>query len=91
MGEAVNVSFPGHVGGELLARLDGVCASTGAACHSGDAKPSKVLTAMGLNRERAIGTIRFSVGRPTQQAEIDSVVDRLSRALSSEMAAENTR
>lgn len=77
----INVSFPGHVGGVLLARLDGVCASTGAACHSGDAKPSRVLLAMGLSRERAIGTIRFSVGRPTREAEINRVVGMLSQAL----------
>lgn len=79
----LNVSFPGRVGGELLGRLEGVCASTGAACHSGDAKPSRVLTAMGLSRERAVGAIRFSVGRPTRRAEIDQVVKMLADALGS--------
>lgn len=78
----LNVSFPGHVGGNLLAKLDGVCASTGAACHSGDAKPSRVLTAMGIDRERAIGAIRFSVGRPTTREEVDVVVELLTRAVS---------
>jgi len=77
----LNVSFPGRVGGEILSRLEGVCASTGAACHAGDAKPSAVLTAMGLDRERAVGTIRFSVGRPTTGGEIDSVVDMLKAVL----------
>lgn len=77
----VSVSFPGWIGGEILARLDGVCASTGAACHAGDAKPSRVLTAMGYSRERAVGTIRFSVGRPTTDAEIDRLVEMLKRAL----------
>lgn len=77
----LNVSFPGHVGGEVLRRLDGVCASTGAACHAGDARPSRVLTAMGIDRERAIGAIRFSVGRPTTLADIDRVVDMLAAAL----------
>ncbi|MCB9853996.1 MAG: cysteine desulfurase [Phycisphaerales bacterium] len=77
----LNVSFPGHVGGNLLAKLDGVCASTGAACHSGDAKPSRVLTAMGIDRERAIGAIRFSVGRPTTREEIDAVVKMLTQAV----------
>lgn len=76
----LNISFPGHVGGNVLAKLDNVCASTGAACHSGDAKPSRVLTAMGIDRERAIGAIRFSVGRPTTREEIDTVVDLLKRA-----------
>ena len=73
----LSVSFPGHVGGEILAKLPGVCASTGAACHSGGAKPSGVLTAMGFSVERAVGTIRFSVGRPTRREEIDRVVEML--------------
>lgn len=73
----LSVSFPGQVGGEILSKLDGVCASTGAACHSGGAKPSAVLMAMGFNVERAVGTIRFSVGRPTRKEEIDRVVDML--------------
>jgi len=79
----LNVSFLGYVGGELLARVPEICASTGAACHSGDAKPSAVLTAMGISRERAIGAVRFSVGRPTTEAEIDRaitlIVDAASR------------
>lgn len=70
----LNVSFIGQVGGAVLAKLDGVCVSTGAACHAGDAKPSAVLTAMGQSRERAIGAVRFSVGRPTTRAEIDRVI-----------------
>ena len=78
----LNVSFPGQVGGALLAKLPGVCASTGAACHAGDAKPSRVLTAMGIDRARAIGAIRFSLGRPTMRAEIETVVDMLVAALS---------
>ncbi|MBK8267727.1 MAG: cysteine desulfurase [Planctomycetes bacterium] len=77
----VSVSFPGHVGGEILGKLDNVYASTGAACHAGDAKPSRVLTAMGYSVERAVGTIRFSVGRPTSEQEIDRVIDMLKKAI----------
>ena len=77
----MNVSFRGQVGGEVLAKLDGVYASTGAACHSGSTGPSAVLRAMGLGTERAVGAIRFSVGRPTQREEIDQVVAMLVRVL----------
>ncbi len=77
----LHVSFPGQVGGELLGRLDGVCASTGAACHAGQAEPSSVLKAMKMPRDRAVGAIRFSVGRPTTRGEIDQVVAMLRRAL----------
>lgn len=80
----VSVSFPGHVGGDILGRLTDVCASTGAACHSGEATPSRVLLAMGLSRQRAVGTIRFSLGRPTRQAEIDRVIEMLRRAVPAE-------
>lgn len=73
----LSVSFPGHVGGDILAKLPDVCASTGAACHAGDAKASRVLTAMGYDLMRAVGTIRFSIGHPTTMEEIDVVVDQL--------------
>ncbi len=73
----LSVSFPSHIGGEILAKVPDVCASTGAACHAGDAKPSRVLTAMGHSRDRAVGTIRFSLGHPTTRDEIDAVVDQL--------------
>jgi cysteine desulfurase len=75
----LSISFPGRVGGEILSKLPDVCASTGAACHAGDAKPSRVLTAMGYNRDRAVGTIRFSLGHPTRRDEIDTVVEQLER------------
>jgi cysteine desulfurase len=75
----LNVSFPGRVGGEILSKLPDICASTGAACHAGDAKPSRVLTAMGYNRDRAVGTIRFSLGHPTRRDEIDTVMEQLER------------
>jgi len=77
----LSISFPGHVGGNLLAKLPDVCASTGAACHAGDAKPSRVLTAMGFGRDRAVGTIRFSLGHPTRREEVDAVVEQLARAV----------
>lgn len=80
----LNVSFLRFVGGELLARVPEICASTGAACHSGDAKPSAVLTAMGISRERAIGAVRFSVGRPTTEDEIDRAIGLIVKAANSD-------
>jgi cysteine desulfurase len=77
----LSVSFPGLVGGEILARLPEVCASTGAACHSGGTKPSAVLLAMGFSVQRAVGTIRFSLGRPTRREELDQVVELLAQAV----------
>lgn len=73
----LNVSFLDWIGAELLARLDGVAASTGSACHSGSVKLSPVLDAMGVTPEAGKGAIRFSLGRGTTANEIDLVVQQL--------------
>jgi cysteine desulfurase len=82
----LNVSFVGRIGAEVLASLDGVAASTGAACHSGRVELSPVLAAMGIRPEVGMGAIRFSVGRGTTEAEIDEVVSRLRGVLSQRAA-----
>jgi cysteine desulfurase len=73
----VNVSFVGCIGVDILARLDGVAASTGLACHSGRVELSPVLSAMGVSHHVGMGAIRFSIGRTTTESEIDEVVRRL--------------
>jgi cysteine desulfurase len=73
----LNVSFEGQIGTEVLARLDGVAASTGSACHTGQIELSPVLRAMRVAPEVGMGAIRFSLGRGTTSEEIDSVVNRL--------------
>jgi len=77
----LNVSFVGQVGAEILARLDGVAASTGSACHSGRIELSAVLTAMGITPEASMGAVRFSLGRATTRDEIGVTVERLADAL----------
>jgi cysteine desulfurase len=59
----LNVSLVGQVGSDILAALDGVAASTGAASHSGSVDLSPVLRAMGVPPEEGIGALRFSLGR----------------------------
>jgi len=73
----LNVSFRGQHGQELLARLPHIAASTGSACHGGSAHFSPVLTAMNLPEDIRRGAIRFSLGRTTTAAEIESVTDDL--------------
>ena len=77
----LNVSFVGKVGAEILARLDGVAASTGSACHSGRIELSPVLSAMRVPPHVGMGAIRFSLGRGTTEQEIDAVADRLDSAI----------
>jgi cysteine desulfurase len=77
----LNVSFVGKAGGEILSRLDGVAASTGAACHSGSVELSPVLKAMGIPSEVGMGAIRFSLGRTTTIQELEKVVDLLKKSI----------
>jgi cysteine desulfurase len=77
----LNVAFVGRVGAEILARLDGVAASTGSACHAGRIELSPVLQAMGVTPGVGMGAIRFSLGRGTTSDEIDLLVERLARAI----------
>ena len=77
----LNVSFVGREGAKVLARLEGVAASTGSACHSDRVELSPVLAAMQVPEHVGMGAVRFSLGRGTTGAEIDSVVSRLAEVL----------
>ncbi len=76
----LNVSLVGQVGVKVLARLGGVAASAGSACHTGHVELSPVLKAMGVPREVGMGAIRFSLGRGTTQEEIDAVANQLANS-----------
>jgi cysteine desulfurase len=60
----------------LLLALDeqGVMAASGSACSSGAVDPSHVLLAMGMPRERALSSVRFSLGYASTQADIDAAL-----------------
>jgi cysteine desulfurase len=73
----LNVSFPGLDGEELLARTPRIAASTGSACHAGRTEPSGVLLAMGIDRERALGAVRLSLGHPTTAEDVDIAASAL--------------
>jgi cysteine desulfurase len=77
----LNVSFVGLVGAEILARLDGIAASTGSACHAGRVELSPVLAAMHVPPDVGMGALRFSLGRYTTRDDVDSAVERLDHAL----------
>ena len=69
--------------GRLLPLLRDVAVSTGAACGSRSGEPSHVLRAMGYSDDQALGTLRFSVGRPTTAADVDHAVEMLATAVRS--------
>jgi cysteine desulfurase len=68
-----NIRFD-HIEGESMVialDLKGLAVSTGAACSSGAIEPSHVLLAMGLSKDQARASIRFSLGKQTTDADID--------------------
>ena len=73
----LSANFPGVTASELLRRIPELCASTGAACHSGSDNLSPTLSAIGLRPHVARGTIRLSVGWQTTEEEIDRAANLL--------------
>ncbi len=79
----VSISFEGISAQALLLLLDleGICASAGSACSSGSVEPSHVLTAMGVPRDLALGTVRFSLDVSNTKDEIDTVLKTLPKLI----------
>lgn len=75
----VNISFLDVEGEALLLYLDaaGIYASTGSACTSASLDPSHVILALGMPYEVAHGSLRFTLGHSTTEADIDYVLDVL--------------
>ena len=73
------ISFANANGEAILAMLDeaGICVSTGSACNSQDHAASAVLQAMNVPYARAMGAIRFSLGRNNTAAEVETVIEVL--------------
>jgi len=83
--------LPGHSltlldglrGDTLVALLDreGFAVAAGSACSSGASDPSHVLQAMGVDRERALGALRISLGDLSEPAHVPALVDAVERAV----------
>lgn len=73
----LHLLFEGVAGNDLLAEAASVAASTGSACHAGVNEPSAVLLAMGIPPERAVGSVRLSLGRYTTAEQIDEAAEVL--------------
>ena len=71
-----NIFFDGLEGEALVISLDlkGFAVSSGSACSSGAVAPSHVLLAIGLSRERARASLRFSLGRSNTEAQVDALI-----------------
>ncbi|MDQ6913982.1 MAG: cysteine desulfurase, partial [Verrucomicrobiota bacterium] len=93
LANTLNVSFPGISSETMLMALDleGVCASSGSACMVGSVVASHVLLAMGAPREIATSAIRFSLGKQTTDAEIETAGAAIERVLSRLTSARTKR
>jgi len=76
----LNVNLPRVDANDLLGRVPELCASTGAACHSGKTHISATLAAMGVPVEVATGAVRLSLGWHTTEEEVDRAASLLIHA-----------
>jgi len=82
-------TFPGCEGDSLLLLLDaqGIECSTGSACTAGVAQPSHVLLAAGTDPDLARGTLRFSLGHTSTEADVEAVAKAIGPAVERARAA----
>ena len=80
LGNTANISFHDVAADEIVRALDveGICASAGAACHSGSVEPSATMKALGKPLRVAMGAVRFSLSRYTTAEEIDRAIEVVS-------------
>lgn len=74
----ISLSVPYIDGESLLAHLDmeNIAVSAGSACSSGEHRGSPVLRAMGVSQDLAQGSVRISLGRWTDQAEVQTFLEK---------------
>jgi cysteine desulfurase len=78
-----NVYFDGLQGEALVISLDlkGFAVSSGSACSSGAVEPSHVLIAIGLPRERARASLRFSLGQSNNEEQVDALISAVAESV----------
>ena len=76
----LSVNFPAITGSTLLDKCPLICASTSAACHSGQHSQTVTQKAIGLSPDIAAGTVRFSLGWHTTDQEIEEAAQILIKA-----------
>ena len=79
----VNFSIEGIDATALLVLLEeeGICASAGSACNTGQTRISHVIEAIRVPENYAAGSVRFTMGRDTTTRDVDACVDALKRCV----------
>ena len=75
LSNTANIRFEGADAEAVVTNMDPVAVSTGSACGSGSIEPSEVLLAMGIPRDAAFESVRFSLGRFTTTEDVDLAVE----------------
>lgn len=80
----VDVTVDGMESETLILRLDvaGFAVSGGSACSTGSLDPSHVLSALGIERDRALGALRVSMGRYTTEDHVARFIRAFREAVS---------
>jgi cysteine desulfurase len=79
----LNLSFASVDGETLLIKMPEIALSSGSACSSATPEPSHVLTALGVSKEIARGSIRFGLGRFNTPEEVEHVIRRIAETVNS--------
>ena len=79
-----NISFEGVDAEGLLLNLDlkKICASSGSACSAGSLEPSRVLLAIGLEKEIAKSSLRVTIGKYNTKEEVNYLIESLEEIVS---------
>jgi cysteine desulfurase len=77
----LNISFAFVEGESLLMALKDLAVSSGSACTSASLEPSYVLRALGVGDELAHTSIRFGLGRFNTEAEVDYVIELVTKSV----------
>lgn len=75
--------FEGVKGTDLVLKLNrlGFATSTASACSAGDTEPSHVLSAIGLNAEQALSSLRVTISQLNTDEDIDALLGALPGAI----------
>ncbi|QBD78857.1 cysteine desulfurase [Ktedonosporobacter rubrisoli] len=87
----LNVSVDGVIGEEVLAGTPEIAAATGSACHAGSTSPSEILLAMGIERSRALGALRLTLGRWSTGSEVEQAARLLAQTVQTRLSSISCR
>lgn len=77
----LNASFARVEADSILVAMKRFSLSSGSACSSGERGPSRVLLAIGVGEEMAMGSVRIGLGKSNTAGHVSMLVDDLKRVV----------